>query len=251
MKFVYEYNKTLIDNLTKVDLITYFRNVQSYYYNDIDITFMDYFLDNYTGKNKFNISTDKFIEYNIISYKRVNKQIKKLISKNNLIEGEDYSINVVGDNIFPYKFFTSSVFVSKAIYTFNANSFKLCLLKSDNSNKYIKYYLLLEKIFKGYIEYQYYINTKISLIKDNKIDNKTQLIKKQLKIMNTQSKIMNDQNNKIKELLIFANEIKNKTDNIDKNIISINNNMNDINNIFKPDIKSIEDKIKDNEELDL
>lgn len=251
MKFVYEYNKTLIDNLTKVDLITYFRNIQSYYYNDIDITFMDYFLDNYTGKNKFNISSDKFIEYNIINPKRVNKQIKKIISKNNLIEGEDFTINILGNNIFPYNIFANSIFVSKATYTFNANSFKICLLKSDKSNKYIKYYLLLEKIFKGYVEYQYYINTKISLIKDNKIDNKTQLIKKQLKIMNTQSKIMNDQNNKIKELLIFANEIKNKTDNIDKNIKSIHINMNDINNIFKSDIQSVENVINNNGELNL
>ena len=45
MSTIQDFNAELINNLTKISLTKYFKKVQSKYYSNQDISFMDYFLE--------------------------------------------------------------------------------------------------------------------------------------------------------------------------------------------------------------
>ena len=85
-----EFNTYLSDKLKKVTLNEYFSLIQSTFYSNLDISFMDYFLDLINKKNEICIEHQKLIEYGIIKINQ-SKDIKDCIEKFNAIENIDYS----------------------------------------------------------------------------------------------------------------------------------------------------------------
>ena len=106
-----------------------------------------------------------------------------------LIENEDYQVANVGQQSE-----TSRGKKYAKEYKLTPYAFKLCLIRSKNSKKYAKYYLLLEQVFKNYQEYQIMYQKVLLSGKDEKIDN---LIKENKK-----------QSAHIEELLGYAKETK-------------------------------------------
>ena len=61
-----EFNTYLSDKLKNVKLNEYFSLIQSEFYSNLDISFMDYFLELINKKNEICIEHQKLIEYGII-----------------------------------------------------------------------------------------------------------------------------------------------------------------------------------------
>ena len=62
-----EFNTYLSDKLRNVKLNEYFSLIQSQFYSELDISFMDYFLELITKKNEICVEHQKLLEYGIIA----------------------------------------------------------------------------------------------------------------------------------------------------------------------------------------
>jgi len=130
-----EFNKYLSNTKTNLKLNEYFKLFYSEFYNKLDISFIDYFLELYNHDNEFIVDHYKLKEYNLLyNFNQLNEYFIHL----NLMENIDYQIKIINGckqfKLTPY-------------------AFKICLMNSNNSQKYIHYYLLLEQIYKYYHEY--------------------------------------------------------------------------------------------------
>ncbi len=158
-----DFNVYLLNNLTNLTLGDYFKQIHSQFYSDIDISFMEFFLELCEHENEFIIEHSKLKEYNVITnIKSCN--ILDCLLKFDLIENQDYRVLNVQQ---PVKQGGYSI---KNLYTLTPYAFKFCLIRSRNTKEYTKYYLLLEQIFKNYQEYQKMYKDKLLLGKDTKID---------------------------------------------------------------------------------
>ena len=193
-----EFNNFNSEHLTKMDLIDYFKKVHSVFYKDIDITFMDYFLEICQHDDKFVIHHDKLKEYKVIENGNGNK-ILNILKRRNLIESIDFEVAVDGHLRIQGGISTQN------IYHLTPYAFKICLIKSNKSNKYAKYYLLLEKIFNYYNDYQQKYTAMLLSGKDTKID-------EQSKNINDMKIQIDDQSRKIDELLNFGKATVEKLD---------------------------------------
>ena len=86
------------------------------------------------------------------------------------------------------------------------DAFKIILMRSKNTYKYAKYYLLLENIFYLYQEYQKLYQIKLLSIKDDKIDEQGKKIDNLQKTVNEQSKNIKEQTNNIEKLMKYAKD---------------------------------------------
>jgi hypothetical protein len=86
---IQEFNIYLSDNLKNVKLNEYFSLIQSQFYPELDISFMDYFLELIPKKNEICIEHQKLIEYGIINTKKSN-HIKECIEKFDAQENIDF-----------------------------------------------------------------------------------------------------------------------------------------------------------------
>ena len=59
MSTIQDFNVDLINNLTKISLTKYFKKVQSKYYSNQDISFMDYFLELVDKQDEFCVNHEK------------------------------------------------------------------------------------------------------------------------------------------------------------------------------------------------
>lgn len=147
-----EFNKYLSDKLRKVNLNEYFSLIQSQFYSNLDISFMDYFLELITKKDEICIAHQKLIEYGIIKTKNSN-DIKDCILKFNAIENIDFEC-LTTDRSAVKRVGRGGANGNKKEYKLTPKLFKLCLMRSIKENKYANYYLLLEECFYYYQEYQ-------------------------------------------------------------------------------------------------
>ena len=236
-----EFNNFKSEHLTNFNLINYFKNVHSIFYKDIDITFMDYFLEICQHDDKFVIHHDKLKEYKVIENGNGNK-ILSILKRRNLIENVDYR---VAEDSHPVK---QGGFVYKNTYYLTPYAFKICLIKSNKSNKYAKYYLLLEKIFNYYNDYQLKYTAMLLSGKDIKIDNLIKEMDEQSKKMDEQSKKMDEQSKenkeqskKIDELLKFGKYTTEKLDESKKDIQDLKDNI----DILDDNIDDLREDIND------
>jgi hypothetical protein len=84
-----EFNNYLSNNLKNIKLNEYFSLIQSQFYSELDISFMDYFLELIPKKDEICIEHQKLIEYGIINTNRSN-HIKDCIEKFNALENIDF-----------------------------------------------------------------------------------------------------------------------------------------------------------------
>jgi hypothetical protein len=114
---------------------------------------MDYFLDICNKEDQFCIDHIKLQEYKVVIDISTSANILKCLQRNNLIKNTDYLLfhveqqdNKHGGN-------------NQRQYKLTPSAFKLCLIRAKNSRDYANYYLLLEKVFKYYSDYQLRIIT--------------------------------------------------------------------------------------------
>jgi len=162
-----EFNTYLSDKLRNVKLNEYFTLIHSKFYKNVDISFMDYFLELCEHENEFIVDHIKLQEYGIINTIKSSTIKQTLENTALLIENEDYRVHNVMQPLKGKRGGATSGFKE---YKLTPYAFKLCLIRSKNSKEYAKYYLLLEQVFKNYQEYQIMYQKVLLSGKDDKID---------------------------------------------------------------------------------
>ncbi len=212
---IIEFNNYISNNLIEYDINTYFTKIHELFNNNVDISFMRYFLSLIDKKDKFYVEHQKLIEYGIIKERKDNTNIKRIIQNENFKFKEDIdyivSLNVEG-NLKGGRPSNS--------YKMKPHVFKMCLIRSKNENKYAKYFLLLEECFYYYKDYQ---------------------IKYQSKIINGISKENKSLHSKIDDLLKFAKDTNEKLDDANDNINEINEKLDEA----KDNIENLTDKVEE------
>lgn len=203
-----DFNTYLSNKLKNVKLNEYFSLIQSQFYFNIDISFMDYFLELCNNENEFIVNHIKLQEYGVLTNIDTSKDIKRRLETLMLIENEDYQVGNVAQ---PVK---QGGFSTKKEYKLTPYAFKLCLIRSKNSKEYAKYYLLLEQVFKNYQEYQIMYQKILLSGKDEKIDK--------------QFKTINEMKKQIDELLGYAKETKEQNEELHDKVDDMNDNINDM-----------------------
>ena len=189
MLSITEYNTNLINNMIDIDLIDYFNEVHQMFYKDINIIFMEYFLELCNKDDEFIIDHSKLKKYKIITSGRSN-DIKECLNRLELIENKDFIIRVI-----PQQQDITKGIKNVKEYMLTPYAFKLCLIRSKNTKVYANYYLLLEKVFKYYNDYKIEYNKIILSIKEVELH---KLIKKNKK----KSKKIEELNDFIKDTLL-------------------------------------------------
>ncbi len=222
-----QYTIELANNLNKIDLDEFFRNVHKQFYFNIDISFMQYFLEIIENDGEFVVPHSKLREYGIMTSVESTK-VKDKLKILGLIKDEDYTIEDI------CKSGTSGTKYSKK-YTLTPDAFKKCLMRAKRGPNqsvdpviYIDYYLLLEKIFKLYKEYQNTYQEKLNILKDDKIDRLENKIDELLGYANYATDQIDDANDKIDVIQDELTETKEevsivKNHLIDKSLLSTKN----------------------------
>ena len=143
-----EYNNYLVNNNIDINIINYVKEVNNFIYN-IDISFIDNFLD-LVEKDTICIPHEYLIKYGVITTNRSNN-VLQMLDQFDPIENKDYLLLNVQQQIKPGR--GGGVKHTKE-YTLHPRLFKLCLMRSKNTLKYSKYYLLLEECIKYYNDYK-------------------------------------------------------------------------------------------------
>jgi hypothetical protein len=88
------FNAYLTQKLKNVKLNEYFNLIQSEFYSNIDISFMDYFLELTNNENEFIVNYIKLQEYGVLTNIK-SSTILQTLNGSNLIENEDYLVHNV------------------------------------------------------------------------------------------------------------------------------------------------------------
>ncbi len=115
-----EFNIYLSNNLTNLKLNEYFKEIHAKFYINIDISFMDYFLDLTKNESEFIVEHQKLKEYGVLTNVDSSEKIKRSLERLFLIENEDYQVSQVGQ---PVK---QGGFSVKNEYKLTPYAFKLC-----------------------------------------------------------------------------------------------------------------------------
>ncbi len=214
---VIEFNNYLSNNLTKYDINTYFTKIHELFNNNVDISFMGYFLSLIDKKDEFCVEHQKLIEYGIIKERKDGKNcdIKGCITNKNygFKENIDYISKTERSVLLKGGRPSNS-------YKMKPHVFKMCLMRSKNENKYAKYFLELEECFHYYKDYQVKYQEVLLSGKDTKIDSLNEKIeellnyaktgvKNQEKMKNTMGDMQDDINN-------LTDDIENLTDKVEE-----------------------------------
>lgn len=195
---IIEYIKQQANNLVKYDLIEFFKLMHTNYFSNIDISFMEYFLELCDKQDEFCINQEKLKEYGVLTNINNSNYIKQCLNNRLCLEENEHYLAASFDAV-------SHGGNNKITYTLTPVGFKLALIRSKNTKIYAMYYLLLEKVFYLYQEYQKLYQEKLISIKDNKIDNLQKDIKE---ILNQNNK----QSDEIKKLMRYAKDTNEKVD---------------------------------------
>jgi len=154
------------ERLIKFDIFLNFQEYSSRLYcliysENIEFKFLDFFID-YHDRDGFIIKHTFLFDFGVISKKKVANLKKLLFETYNFKENKDY--------ILRKEYIKDAIGRNKLteIYYLTQDTFKICLLRSRNENKYMRYYIFLEKILSSYNDY----------IKDQKNEDIKYLIKK-------------------------------------------------------------------------
>jgi hypothetical protein len=148
-----QYAMQLADRLAKKDLMDFFSEVHDQFYRDVDIRFMEYFLEIAEYEGKFVVDHTKLREYGVVTSIR-SSVIKEKLEQLGLTVGDDYLLQDVLQQDGQHGG------ANKKAYILTPKAFKKCLMRAQRrANQpvdptiYVDYYLLLEDIFGLYREY--------------------------------------------------------------------------------------------------
>ena len=149
-----EYISTLIESGEKLSLIDFFKNIHQKFYPDQRIDFMEYFLELTSHEGEYVVHHEKLIEYGIVTSNR-SSIIKEKLDALGLVEDDDYRLQDILQPV------PQGGYSTKKVYILTPEAFKTCLIRARRySNQkvdpqiYSKYYLLLEKTYKLYTDYE-------------------------------------------------------------------------------------------------
>ena len=89
------FNIYLSELNNEYNLNRYFKEIHSQFYCNIDISFMDYFLELTNNENEFIVNHIKLQEYGVINTNNTSRVIKDCLKQFNLNENEDYRVENV------------------------------------------------------------------------------------------------------------------------------------------------------------
>ena len=230
-----EFNNDLSKKLINLKLNEYFKEIHAKFYYNIEIDFMDYFLELITKKDEICIKHQKLIEFGIIKNTKDSSHIKDCILKFNAKENIDFECFAPEGSGAKQRGGHN-----KKEYKLTPKLFKLCLIRSIKENKYANYYLILEECYYYYQEYQIMYQNVLLSGKDNKIDNLIKETKKQsaqIEELLGYAKETKQQNEELKETVDdMSEEIKEMNEDINdmsKDINNLNDTMDEIKESFK------------------
>ena len=149
----HQFIQILIETGDKLSLCDFFKTIHSKFYSDYDISFMECFLELTPHEGEFVVHHEKLIEYGIMTSGRSNDVNKKLNALD-LVEDVDYLLRDVSQQV------PSGTKYTK-VYLLTPEAFKKCLMRAQRRPRqkvdpviYCDYYLLLEKTYKLYIDYE-------------------------------------------------------------------------------------------------
>ncbi len=196
-----QYATQLAESLTRVELEEFFKEIHDNYYPHIDVSFMKHFLKLAEHEGEFLVPHTKLKEYGIMTSTE-SSDVRKKMDRYDLVNGEDYILGDVSENSKPGPGAPSKT------YILTPDAFKTCLMRAQyrasyetNPIIYIRYYLLLEKIFKLYRDYQNDYNKKLHSMKDDNINRLENTV-------NKQSEKIDEQAKRIDMLLKYAKDTK-------------------------------------------
>ena len=92
---IIEFNNYINNNLTKYNINTYFTKIHELFNNNVDISFIGYFISLIDKKDEFCVEHSKLIEYGIIKEGISSAHIKNCIDNFEFKENTDYLILTV------------------------------------------------------------------------------------------------------------------------------------------------------------
>jgi hypothetical protein len=165
-----EFIKSLVDSKTKITMKDFFKTIHGKFYPKQDISFMEYFLKLTENEGEFIVHHEKLVEYGIMSSIR-SYHVKEKLDALELVEDEEYSELPDIRQLRP-----QGGTSNKKIYMLTPEAFKTCLMRSRkypnqtvDPTIYSKYYLLLEKTYKLYTDYE-------KQLLNNQLEEKDQVI---------------------------------------------------------------------------
>ena len=163
------------NKLVKLSLNEFFKRVQSQFYPGQDISFMEYFLELTQYEDEFVVPHIKLLECGVMTSTRSSNVLEKLINLG-LENGVHFTLLDIQQRG------KSGAQTSKQ-YTLTPEAFKLSLMSAKkypgqtvNPLVYRKYYILLEKVFKLYTDYEREYSKCLLAMKDDKIDQQSKKI---------------------------------------------------------------------------
>ena len=196
-----DYATNLADDLTKIPMKKFFVNVHARFYQNKDISFMEYFLELTEHEDEFVVHHSKLKDYGVMTSTE-SYDVKAKMKSLKLVEGEDYLLRDISEQSE-----TSRGVKHSKHYHLTPEAFKKCLMRARRyANQpvdpviYCDYYILLEKVYKLYTLYERLYAEKLLTTKDDKID----------KLQST----VDQQSEDIRELLGYAKDTKKTLDEV-------------------------------------
>lgn len=153
-----EYNIYLVKNLIDINFIKYIEDIHFSLFNHIKIDIFKYLLSLHEKSEEFCIDENILEKYNLIIKNNDKKDINALINNFNLKYDIDYRIR---------KKIINNTTLNE--YKFNPNSFKKCLIKTNDL--FIDIYLILDKCVFYYDKYQFNLKNNMNAVINYKLDN--------------------------------------------------------------------------------
>ena len=204
----------MVENQININIIEFVKKVNNFKYK-IDISFINEFIE-LVSKDECCIHHNMLQKYGILSLNCTTNNIKRVLEQNNFIVDEDFRLLNVEQS-------KSGGCTHKNEYYLHPDAFKICLMRSKNTKKYAKYYILLEKCIKYFNDYQLELNKKYNIklklkiekkdIKIDKLEEKINKILEDNKIMLENNKKILDDNKNLEVLLINSNNKLSKLEN--------------------------------------
>jgi hypothetical protein len=198
---ILEYINYLIENQININIIDFVKEINKIKYN-IDISFIDEFIE-LVSKDDCCIHHNMLEKYEVLKLNKGTTRVKELLEQNIFIENEDFRLSNVRESA------SNGGCTHKNEYFLHPRTFKICLMRSKNTKKYAKYYILLEDCIKYFNDYQIELNKKyIIKLKEKNKENKILIKEKDDKI------------DKLEKLMIKANiKLDEVLDKLDETII--------------------------------
>ena len=162
-EMISQLNASLVNEQPDITVLDYVKLINEKIFN-IDISFIDDFID-LIDKEGFIINHEMLFKYEIL-LKTSSTNVLNSLSSYEFVDGVDYQLSrqLIDDGR-----------TEKNIYMLNTDAFKMICIRSKNTKKYARYYLLLEKCIKYYTDFEklkleHKIN-EINKIKLLKLDN--------------------------------------------------------------------------------